>query len=315
MKRFNLQLSPEEFLALPPSHLVQGERHLRLQINRNLFIAALLSVLLHILFFWVQKPILIQQNNGTVKMRPLSIVLAPAKKPDVVAQTAPQPVPEPQIVEPPQPKKITPVKKAPSKPKVIAQVPQQKTPSFTVPVTKPPEEKPQEVEQPKPQVQETPVAKEAPTDMMAMVKAKRAERLARGDAGEINASAVANANEKDDEQNLNERIKRNVKSGTNGIFEITSLSRREATFAFRGWTGDYSNARLQFFSVEAQSGQDIRLVMIRRMIALIREHYQGDFIWESHRLGRAITLSARVEDSAGLEDFLMTEFFGVNYKN
>lgn len=310
MKRLNLQLSPEEFLALPPSHLERTERHFHVQINRNILIAALFSVLLHVLFFWVQKPILNQQNNGAVKMRPLSIVLAPAKKPDVVAQTVPQPIPEPQVVAPPPPKKVTPVKKVPTKPKVIAQA-QQKTPEFTVPTPqKLPEEMQPEVAQPKPQ----PV-QDAPTDMMALVKAKRAERLARGDAGEINASAVGNANEKDDAQNLNERIKQNIKSGTNGIFEITSLSRREATFAFRGWTGDYSNARLQFFSVEAQSGQDIRLVMIRRMIALIREHYQGDFIWESHRLGRAVKLSARMEDNAGLEDFLMTEFFGSNYKN
>jgi hypothetical protein len=51
------------------------------------------------------------------------------------------------------------------------------------------------------------------------------------------------------------------------------------------------------------------------MIALIREHYQGDFTWESHRLGRSVTQSARLEDNAGLEDFLMMEFFGSNYRN
>ena len=50
------------------------------------------------------------------------------------------------------------------------------------------------------------------------------------------------------------------------------------------------------------------------MISLIREHYQGDFNWESHRMARTIVLSARPEDSAGLEDFLMLEFFGQNYK-
>ena len=54
--------------------------------------------------------------------------------------------------------------------------------------------------------------------------------------------------------------------------------------------------------------------MIRRMIALIRVHYQGDFDWESQRLGRTIVKSARPEDSAELEDFLMQEFFGRNYK-
>ena len=48
----------------------------------------------------------------------------------------------------------------------------------------------------------------------------------------------------------------------------------------------------------------------RRMIAIIRKHYDGDFPWESHRLGRTITKCARIQDSQELEDFLMQEFFG-----
>jgi hypothetical protein len=67
--------------------------------------------------------------------------------------------------------------------------------------------------------------------------------------------------------------------------------------------------------VEAGRGEDIRLVMIRRMIAIVREHYDGDFDWISNRLGRTVTLSARPADNAALEDFLMKEFFGNNYKN
>ena len=46
------------------------------------------------------------------------------------------------------------------------------------------------------------------------------------------------------------------------------------------------------------------------MIAIIRESESGEFIWISHRLGRDVTLSAAPEDNAGLEDFLMREFFG-----
>jgi hypothetical protein len=45
------------------------------------------------------------------------------------------------------------------------------------------------------------------------------------------------------------------------------------------------------------------------MILLIREYYSGDFKWESHRLQRVVTLSARPEDQAGLEEFMMKEFF------
>jgi len=50
--------------------------------------------------------------------------------------------------------------------------------------------------------------------------------------------------------------------------------------------------------------------MVQRMIALIRTHYSGDFNWESHRQNRVIVLSARLEDNAELEAFLLREFFG-----
>ena len=52
------------------------------------------------------------------------------------------------------------------------------------------------------------------------------------------------------------------------------------------------------------------LLLAVAMIVLIRSHYTGDFFWESHRLGRTVTLSARAEDNDGLEDFMMREFFG-----
>jgi hypothetical protein len=51
-------------------------------------------------------------------------------------------------------------------------------------------------------------------------------------------------------------------------------------------------------------GGDVELAIIRGMIGLIREHYKGDFNWQSYRLGKVIVLSARVEDNAALEDFL-----------
>jgi hypothetical protein len=46
------------------------------------------------------------------------------------------------------------------------------------------------------------------------------------------------------------------------------------------------------------------------MIAIIRENESGDFVWQSKRLGRDVTLSARPGDNAGLEDFLMRDMFG-----
>jgi hypothetical protein len=160
------------------------------------------------------------------------------------------------------------------------------------------------------------LAKDQPVDMMAYVNAKRQQRLAmESDAAKQNAEAVAKEQGPSAEQVREQRIKDNLKVGTNGIFEITSLSARHAGFTFRGWTNDYSNARREAFEVEAGVGQDIRLLVVRKMIVLIRQHYQGDFNWESQRLGRVVIQSARPEDNAGLEDFMMMEFFGTYYKN
>ena len=151
--------------------------------------------------------------------------------------------------------------------------------------------------------------------MASYVKAQQAKRNAlEADAAKQNAEAVAREIGASQEKIRDDRIKNNLKVGTNGIFEITSLSGRHAAFAFKGWTNDYSNARRESFEVEASSGQDVRLVMIKKMISLIRRHYDGDFNWESQRLGREIVKSARLEDSAELEEFMMMEFFGSNYK-
>jgi hypothetical protein len=150
--------------------------------------------------------------------------------------------------------------------------------------------------------------------MMALVNQNRARRQSvESEATRINAQAEAAERGPTVEEKRNQRIAENLKSGTNGIFDIKRVDALGGSFSFKGWT-DYTNVKLQYFDVEAKAGQDTRLLMIKRMISIIREHYQGDFTWESHRLGRSITLSARMEDNAGLEDFLMTEFFGPDYK-
>ena len=53
----------------------------------------------------------------------------------------------------------------------------------------------------------------------------------------------------------------------------------------------------------------IDLAIVRRMIGIIRETQKGDFVWRTGA-GRSVTLSARPEDNAALEDFLMDEMFG-----
>jgi hypothetical protein len=94
-----------------------------------------------------------------------------------------------------------------------------------------------------------------------------------------------------------------------GIFQLERLGYNDAEFIFFGWNQDIRRNSKQRITVEKGGNSDIRIAVVRRMIAIIRDHEPGDFVWVSDRLGREVTLSARLADNAGLEDFLMQEFF------
>ncbi|WP_020181565.1 MULTISPECIES: hypothetical protein [unclassified Methylotenera] len=287
------------FLAKP-----RRERPIQISMSRNTLVAVLASLLLHaILFFWViPKP----EMHPIPESTTIEVNLAPLPQTaPVIAEPTPLPETQPEPVKPPTPKVIAKKPAAkPSKPK-----PQ----DFSVPevLTRP---TPSPLPMPAPS-NKPPAPNEAPVDMMAMVNQRRAQRQsAESYAAQQNAEAAARERGPSEDEKRDQRIMQNLKVGTNGIFEVKRMDSNSASFSFKGWTDNYNNAKMQFFQVEARSGQDIRLIMIRRMIDLIREHYQGDFEWESHRLGRSVMKSARVEDSAELEDFLMQEFFGPHYK-
>ena len=148
-------------------------------------------------------------------------------------------------------------------------------------------------------------------DMSALIVANRERRLAReramarepsapsGGPGEAGASSLA----------------RNLASlteddGTGGIFRILRVGPRTAEFSFNGWRTQSRRKWLQVIEVEAGPDGDIERAIVRRMIALIREHKTGDFNWESQRLGRVEVLSAAPEHNDQLEAYLMREFFG-----
>lgn len=151
----------------------------------------------------------------------------------------------------------------------------------------------------------------APADLMSYIKEKRQRAQELEDSAAFdNAAASANTHEPSAEEQRDAIIKRNLQQqGTNGIFEVRHKSFRTAQFSFRGWKHDYSNSRLELIDVEAGADNNIDLAIVKKMIEIIRREYQGNFRWESQRLGRVIVLSARMEDNAGLEDFLIREFF------
>ena len=156
-----------------------------------------------------------------------------------------------------------------------------------------------------------------PNDFASALEARRAQRLAY-EAGLAKANAEASAADRGGEgasagvanamRNLSTLA--NPRSGTGGVFEILDKGHRRAQFAFNGWTPSASNRWREVIEVDAGPQGDIDRAIIRRMIELIRKYHSGSFNWESHRLGRVVKLSARIEDNDGLEEFMMLEFFG-----
>lgn len=99
-----------------------------------------------------------------------------------------------------------------------------------------------------------------------------------------------------------------TKSG--GVFQIERLRSDYAEFTFIGWNNDIRRSTKSLVEVRKGNNGDIRIAVVRRIIAIIREHEPVEFNWYSERLGRSISLSSRMRDNAGLEDFMMREFFG-----
>lgn len=295
--------TPDEFLLTPRG----GDKLIRINISRNTLIAIICSILIHALIFILALPH-IEFAPPMAPPTTIEVSLAPPKQTTEPAIQQPVPEPQPEPIKEPVKKSKTP----PKLPKVMTQQPKaNEQPTFKIPdviATPKPEPKPA----PEPTPQKEPVY----TDMQSYIKAQQAKRQgADWDAARQNAEAVARENGPSEEEKRNQRISKNLKGGAGGTFTLTSMSGRRATVKFNGWVDNLSNQKQQYFEVEAQSGQDLKLLIVKRVISFIRESYQGDFPWESQRLGKEITLSARLEDNSGLESFLMTEFFGTNYQN
>lgn len=195
------------------------------------------------------------------------------------------------------------LKKRESKPSTIAKHPKSITPVI---IADAPNSLP-----PPPEVQPAPEM-----DMQAQLNAARERRRnAEQSAAQENQAAQQGSRGLSTQEVAEANVKRsmqqaNGKQGTNGVFQILSKSTRTASFSFRGWTPGGSKNWRQVIEVDAGLGGDVELAIVRRMIELIRTHYSGDFNWESQRLGRVVNLSARPQDSAELEAFMLKEFFG-----
>ena len=256
------------------------------------------------LFGWIPREHLpfqepkLGQPSGTLAIRLVPLTAPPVQSPPSAPRNAV--TLEPSVRARPAAPRVAPGPKkqatVPPSPPVIAVEPSSPSPVTVAPP----------VEAPKP----------APGEDLAAYVASR--RRAREGAG---APASAPAAPTETEQDRHNRVVAenlgltNVPSFGNdpnrggGVFQIRSMGYDIGEFAFFGWNQAINRNSLQVIEVRRGNAPNMEIAVVRRMIAIIRERSTGDFLWQSRRLGRAMWLSARPGDNAGLEEFIQKELF------
>jgi outer membrane biosynthesis protein TonB len=268
----------------------------------RIWVTIVLSLLFHslALFVWVPRTGLLApwapeddvasdrlQVRLAAAIPPKPVTLPEQPRREVIAVTRP-PSPPPQPARPQQP------------PRVVT-APAATSPTFPAPAPAPP---PAPAPQPHPQIN-PPVA----GDLTDYIHARRLERGERDappgdhDQTQLNANIAANL----------PRPATGVATQTQrrggGIFEVKRMDYDDAAFEFFGWNNEMGRKTPQLIEVRKGDNSTMEIAVVRRMIAIIREYSKEDFIWRSPRRGEDLVLSARPQDNAELENFLMHEFF------
>ena len=262
----------------------------------NFQLAIALSVLLHVAVLWqwqIQKPPLDDASPPplTVKLQPIpgpppAVVTPPQRRaivPPVPPVAAPTPPPVARAPQTPP----TPPRSAP--PSVIAITPPAPKEAAPLPMRAPPAE-----------------------DFAAYVEA---QRRARGESASASSAPAEDENARATRlavANLATQKAQGVGYDPNrsgGIFTMKSRGVDYAEFMFNGWHTDARRNMAQLIEVRKGNHDTIEVATVRKMIEIIRANVQADFQWRSHRMNKVVTLSARERDNAGLEEFLMREFF------
>lgn len=194
-------------------------------------------------------------------------------------------------------------KKAPKTPPVVQQI--KRLPN-TITL---PNEKPVEVVEAEPKK----VTPPPEVDMQAYIDARRKARGAKDpsdqksteESEDARATRVAMANI----AAANGRTHGDDKNETGGVFSLSNKTFHSADLKFRGWNPNFKRRWLQQVTVEQGAEVDVETAIIKKMVELIRKEKTGDFEWDSHRLQRVVTMSARPADTAALEAFLFKEMF------
>ncbi len=276
-----------------------SQRYWHIRIDSIFARAILASLFLHALVIFLFLPNIRQApldlNIRTLDVRLVPLPTAKSAMPEVPKLKQEEAIE--QVVKPKKEKTLTPsVKKLMTSPNSQDRI---------IPITPHPE---------KPMLEKTPI-KETPqaNDLLAYLNARRQQRQAQ-EMAEKSPSTDANIQDRlVPEQKRDEIIARNLQQeGTNGLFQIREIVGDSAQFTFRGWQQNGRNTRFEIVTVLAGPNETIERAIVRKMIAIIREHYSGDFNWQSQKYGRIIVLSARPQDNQALEDFMIQEFFAMS---
>lgn len=265
----------------------------------TIHVAFALSLLLHLAALW----------NWSSKMRMRPFEDARMGEPGgtlavrIVQPPTPPPRPAPSVAVPPVPERRLAMPRSaqppPAAPRVLAVDRQAKSAAIAPP---------------RPTESQRAVLGE---DLAAYIEARRRSRepaVPPAPAAQPAPRAESEQERQDREAATRLGLNRTPTFGTNknlggGTFQVRSVGIERAELAFYGWNKFINRISLQVFEVPRGSHPSTQLAVVRKIIEIIREQESGTFLWESLRLRRDLTLSARPADNAALEAFMMEEFF------
>lgn len=270
----------------------------------RVWLTVVLSLVVHALALWLwfpRTPLLAPGSETQTDVQaPLAVRLAP---PRVTADaTPPREAPPPPAVTLQPPRVLT----RPKPPVVATERP---APRVLVPPPPPPAP-------PAPSGPPVVATPAPPPPLQGDLSAFIAERRrARGESGETE-TPVPDAEARRDRiiaENMGSLQSSttfgNAPKNGGGTFQIRRMDFQDAEITFFGWNRDIARRTFQKIEITRGNNPDINIAIVRRIIAIIREHEPGDFRWDSKRLGREMMLSARPADNNALEEFMMQEFF------
>lgn len=146
-----------------------------------------------------------------------------------------------------------------------------------------------------------------------MIAEHREARAAQNASDE--AAAAGTPAESDDDRarriiasNLASAKGKEYQPGDGGVFEIRDRSLHTANLIFNGWDANVGRKFPRSFPISQGSSPSLDSAIIDKVIEIIRETHPTEFQWDSRRLGKTVTRSARKEDTADLREFLAAEF-------